>query len=121
MRSRSGPTPSTSSRHRKPARVPVRTSGTRQTSSRQAASRQSVPSHPSAPSADRYREIQESLISKGYLQGPASGVWDQSSMDAMRKFQTDQKQEPTGKITSKALIDLGLGPKDEGLSPTTTK
>jgi hypothetical protein len=106
---------------RKPARVPVRTSGTHQTSSRQAASRQSVPAHPSAPSADRYREIQESLISKGYLQSPASGVWDQNSMDAMRKFQTDQKQEPTGKITAKALIDLGLGPKEESLSPTATK
>jgi hypothetical protein len=42
-------------------------------------------------------------------------------MDAMRKFQTDQKQEPTGKITAKALIDLGLGPKEESLSPTATK
>jgi hypothetical protein len=40
-------------------------------------------------------------------------------MDAMRKYQADQKMEPTGKITAKALINLGLGPKDESAPPTT--
>jgi hypothetical protein len=72
-----------------------------------------------APSSDRYKEIQEALISKGYLQGPSNGIWDQNSMNAMSKFQTDQKLEPTGKITAKALIDLGLGPKD-GSTPNTS-
>jgi hypothetical protein len=72
---------------------------------------------PGSPGADRYREIQDSLISKGYLQGSSTGVWDQSSIDAMRKFQSDQKMAPNGKITSKALISLGLGPKDESAPP----
>ena len=77
--------------------------------------------HQTGPTPDRYREIQESLISKGYMQqGSATGTWDQSSMDAMRKYQADQKMDPTGKITAKALITLGLGPRDESF-PTTTK
>jgi hypothetical protein len=81
----------------------------------------SGPPKQSGPTPDRYREIQETLISKGYLQqGSASGVWDQNSMDAMRKYQADQKMDPTGKITAKALINLGLGPKDES-APTTSK
>jgi Putative peptidoglycan binding domain len=114
------------------ARIPVHTSGTRKstatatatnkvTTARQVASRPYVPLRPSSPSSDRYREIQESLISKGYMQGPASGVWDQNSTEAMRKFQTEQKMEPTGKISAKALITLGLGPKNETVAPTASK
>ena len=72
----------------------------------------------SGPSPERYKEIQDALISKGYLEGPATGVWDQNSMSAMKKYQEEQKQEPTGKITAKSLITLGLGPKDD---PTTGK
>jgi peptidoglycan hydrolase-like protein with peptidoglycan-binding domain len=71
------------------------------------------PPRQASPTQDRYREIQESLAAKGYLQGPATGVWDQNSIDAMKKFQADQKLEPTGKLTSRSLIQLGLGPKDE--------
>jgi len=64
-----------------------------------------------APTAERYKEIQQALVDKGYLKSEPTGVWDQQSSDAMKQFQTDQKQNPTGKITSAALIGLGLGPK----------
>jgi peptidoglycan hydrolase-like protein with peptidoglycan-binding domain len=74
-----------------------------------------------APTSERFREIQEALISKGYLQGPANGLWDQNSIDAMKKFQQDQKLDATGKITSRALISLGLGPKDESGITATSK
>ncbi len=74
----------------------------------------------SGPTPDRYKQIQESLISRGYLEGPATGVWDQNSIEAMKKFQEQEKLEPTGKVTAKALIDLGLGPRDESISSTTT-
>ena len=73
--------------------------------------------HQSGPTPDRYRQIQESLISKGYMQGEPTGVWDQNSVDAMKKLQTDLNLEPTGKITSKALISLGLGPSSESAPP----
>jgi len=80
-----------------------------------------TPPRQAIPTSERYKEIQESLISKGYMQGPANGVWDQNSMDAMKKFQQDQNLDPTGKITSRALINLGLGPKDESGTTATSK
>jgi hypothetical protein len=66
------------------------------------------------PTPDRYKEIQEALASKGYLE-PSSpnGSWDTSSVSALKKFQEDQNLEPSGKIDSLSLIALGLGPKHE--------
>lgn len=52
-------------------------------------------------------------MAKGYLEGPATGVWDDASVDALRRFQQDQNLEPTGKLNSLSLIALGLGPKRE--------
>jgi hypothetical protein len=64
-----------------------------------------------APTPDRYREIQQALIDKGYLKSDPNGVWDAQSQDALRQFQTDQKLSPTGKLSAASLIALGLGPK----------
>jgi peptidoglycan hydrolase-like protein with peptidoglycan-binding domain len=65
-----------------------------------------------APSPERYKEIQQALASKGYLQPDASsGVWDNSSVSALKKFQEDQSLEPSGKLDSLSIIALGLGPK----------
>jgi peptidoglycan hydrolase-like protein with peptidoglycan-binding domain len=64
------------------------------------------------PTPERYKEIQQALASKGYLQPDASsGVWDNSSVSALKKFQEDQSLEPSGKLDSLSLIALGLGPK----------
>ncbi len=66
------------------------------------------------PAPERYKEIQQALVSKGYLKPEeASGVWDQNSSDALKRFQTDQKLQGTGKIDSLSLIALGLGPKHD--------
>jgi hypothetical protein len=66
------------------------------------------------PTPDRYKTIQDALAAKGYLKPEdATGKWDQGSMDALKKFQEDQKIESTGKINSLSLIALGLGPKHE--------
>ena len=73
-------------------------------------SRNSVPRQ-LAPTPDRYREIQDALASKGYLSSPGTGVWDQQSMDAMKRFLQDQKLEPTGKLTARSLTALGLNVK----------
>jgi len=66
------------------------------------------------PTPDRYREIQQALVDKGYLKGEPSGVWDADSVGAMQRFQLDQKLTPNGKITAPALIGLGLGAKSAG-------
>jgi Putative peptidoglycan binding domain len=65
------------------------------------------------PTPERYKEIQQALVSRGYLRTDPSGTWDQETMDAMRRFQEDQNIDPTGKIDSLSLIALGLGPKHE--------
>jgi hypothetical protein len=70
-----------------------------------------------APSADRYREIQQALVEKGYLKSEPNGIWDTQSADALRQFQTDKNLSPTGKLSSASLIALGLGSKTSGIAP----
>jgi hypothetical protein len=75
-----------------------------------------------APSPDRYREIQGALASKGFLNPEdATGNWNQASSDALKKFQSEQNLESTGKINSLSLIALGLGPKRETASAAPPK
>jgi murein L,D-transpeptidase YcbB/YkuD len=66
---------------------------------------------PQHPSPERYKEIQQALLDKGYYKGQVSGEWNAESSDALRRFQADQKLQPDGKIGSLSLIALGLGPK----------
>ncbi len=63
------------------------------------------------PTADRYKEIQQALMDKGYFQGPVDGAWNAGSVEALKRFQKDQNLDPDGKIGSLSLIALGLGPK----------
>jgi len=73
----------------------------------------------STPTAERYKEIQQALASKGYLPSQeANGQWGDNSQAALKRFQTDQNLEATGKINSLSLIALGLGPKHEAPKPT---
>jgi hypothetical protein len=65
-----------------------------------------------SPTPDRYKEIQTALVAKGYLKTEdATGVWDQNSTEALKKFQAEQNLESSGKINSLSLIALGLGPR----------
>ena len=77
-----------------------------------------------APTPERYKEIQGALAAKGYLSPEdATGAWGQSSTDALKKFQADQRLDASGKINSLSLIALGLGPKREpapGVKPPDT-
>jgi peptidoglycan hydrolase-like protein with peptidoglycan-binding domain len=71
------------------------------------------------PTADRYKQIQQALAAKGYLKDEdATGVWGPNCVDALKRFQDDQKIEGAGKINSLSLIALGLGPKRENLAVT---
>ena len=63
------------------------------------------------PSPERYTEIQQALASKGYFKGQPNGAWGSDSVEALRRFQSDQNLEPDGKLGSLSLIALGLGPK----------
>ena len=71
----------------------------------------------SAPSADRYREIQGALAERGYLSPEdATGTWNQTSMEALKKFQSEQNIDSSGKINSLSLIALGLGPRRDAVA-----
>jgi hypothetical protein len=72
----------------------------------------------SAPTSDRYREIQVALADRGYLSPEeANGAWGSSSTDALKKFQVEQSLESTGRIDSLSLIALGLGPRYDSSVP----
>jgi hypothetical protein len=66
----------------------------------------------------RAQEIQEALIREHYLSGQATGTWNETSEEAMRRYQADNGWQSKTVPDSRALIKLGLGPsKDHLLNP----
>jgi len=65
--------------------------------------------------AERTSEIQSALIREHYLSGEPTGKWDQSTKDALTKFQADNGWQTKITPDSRALIKLGLGPDHKGL------
>jgi hypothetical protein len=63
----------------------------------------------------RAQAIQEALIREHYLNGEAAGKWDQSSEEAMRRYQADHGWQSKTVPDSRALISLGLGPSHDHL------
>jgi peptidoglycan hydrolase-like protein with peptidoglycan-binding domain len=92
-------------------------SGTRKKS---AASRRTRPRVQQAPTPERYIEIQQALIERGYLTGPATGKWGPECAEALKRFQQDHNLEPTGKLNALTLIALGLGPNHSPRSGPVT-
>lgn len=74
-----------------------------------------APLRQSAPSAQRYMEIQQALAASGHYTGPVNGTWDDNCVAALRAFQAEQNLNPDGKLGALSLIALGLGPKREPL------
>jgi hypothetical protein len=62
--------------------------------------------------AERATQIQTALIKQGYLGGEPSGAWDSQTVAAMQKLQGDNGWQTKITPDSRALIKLGLGPKD---------
>src|SRR6266853_1090019 len=65
--------------------------------------------------ADRAQSIQEALIREHYLNGQATGTWNQASEDAMRRYQGDHGWQSKTVPDARALIKLGLGPSHDHL------
>ncbi len=72
-----------------------------------------------APTSDRINEIQAALIKKDALTGEPTGKWDDATVEAMKKFQTDNHLNPTGKIDAPTLQKLGLGSETAGVAAPT--
>ncbi len=62
------------------------------------------------PTQERYKQIEEALAARGYLQEEPSGKWGPGSVEALRSFQADHQLPPTGRLDAQSLIQLGLGP-----------
>jgi hypothetical protein len=68
--------------------------------------------------SERAQAIQEALIREHYMSGEATGTWNQTSEDAMRRYQADHGWQSKQVPDSRALISLGLGPsRDHLLNP----
>ena len=95
------------------AKAPVKTAAKPRTYYRYRAPVRAVarPVAQQAPTADRYKEIQQAMADKGYFKGNVDGQWNQDSVDALKHFQADQNLPAEGKLDSLSLIGLGLGPK----------
>jgi predicted lipid-binding transport protein (Tim44 family) len=63
----------------------------------------------------RTLEIQQALIREHYLDGEASGQWDQATRDALTRLQGDHHWQTKILPDSRALIVLGLGPSHQNL------
>jgi peptidoglycan hydrolase-like protein with peptidoglycan-binding domain len=66
-------------------------------------------------------QIQQALADRGYYKGSVDGSWNGDSVDALKRYQKDQKLTSDGKISSLALIGLGLGPKHEPIGDYAAK
>ena|SRR5215475_3085427 len=56
----------------------------------------------------RALQIQKALKQRGFYNGELTGVYDDDTIEAMRRFQINQKINPTGYPTAHALKRLGL-------------
>jgi peptidoglycan hydrolase-like protein with peptidoglycan-binding domain len=77
------------------------------------------PSYQLHPDPERYQQIQQALADRGYFKGEANGTWGDDSVDALRKFQADQKLPDDGRISALSLTALGLGPRHDGSTAST--
>jgi Putative peptidoglycan binding domain len=72
-----------------------------------------------APTPERISEIQDALAKRGMFSGDPTGKWDDSTVDAMKKFQTTNHLNPTGKLDAPTLQKLGFGSVTAGLGAPT--
>jgi peptidoglycan hydrolase-like protein with peptidoglycan-binding domain len=69
-----------------------------------------------APTPERISEIQQALAKNGAYTGNPNGKWDDSTVDAMKKFQESHGLNPSGKLDAKTLQHLGLGSATAGVA-----
>lgn len=104
----------------KSAKVPKTASSAKRARSKGHAVRKAAgPSYQTHPDPERYAEIQKALADRGYFHGEANGEWKDDSVDALKRFQGDQKLPDDGKINALTLTGLGLGPHHDGSTAAT--
>ena len=69
-----------------------------------------------APAPERISQIQEALAKDGSFTNTPNGKWDDSTVEAMRKFQGSHGLNPSGKLDALTLEKLGLGSQTAGVA-----
>src|SRR5947209_5014217 len=69
-----------------------------------------------APAPERISEIQQALAKDGSLSATPSGKWDDSTVEAMKKFQAGHGLNPSGRLDAPTLNKLGLGAQTAGVA-----
>jgi peptidoglycan hydrolase-like protein with peptidoglycan-binding domain len=69
-----------------------------------------------APAPERISEIQQALAKDGSFRGTSNGKWDDSTVEAMKKFQAGHGLNPSGKLDAQTLQKLGLGSQTAGVA-----
>jgi len=87
----------------------------KQATSKQAKSRRKERGQ-QAPTADRISEIQQALAKDGTYTGTPNGEWDDSTQEALKKFQEAHGLSPTGNLDARSLQQLGLGSSIAGVA-----
>jgi peptidoglycan hydrolase-like protein with peptidoglycan-binding domain len=71
------------------------------------------------PTPGRINEIQTALAKDGSFNGEPNGKWDDSTVDAVKRFQVGHGLNPTGRLDAPTLQKLGLGSTTAGVAPPT--
>jgi hypothetical protein len=95
--------------------APARKSSVKRSSSHRSGKRKATARGQQKIDAQRAQEIQEALIREHYLSGEAAGTWNESSEEAMRRYQADHGWQSKTVPDARALISLGLGPSHDHL------
>ena len=68
------------------------------------------------PTPERISEIQQALTREGTFANPPTGKWDDSTVEGMKKFQSEHGLNPSGKLDALTLEKLGLGSQTAGIA-----
>src|SRR5258705_4842582 len=67
-----------------------------------------------APAPERISEIQQALAKDGSFSGAPNGKWDDSTVEATRKFQASHGLNSSGRLDAPTLQKLGLRSQTAG-------
>ena len=107
--------PTTAKHPKSSTAVATHTSKTRQSSLHKTGKKKTTARGQQKIEPERAQAIQEALIREHYMTGEAAGTWNQTSEDAMRRYQADHGWQSKTVPDSRALISLGLGPSHDHL------
>jgi peptidoglycan hydrolase-like protein with peptidoglycan-binding domain len=110
--SKNAATTSTSSHSKSIATGSSHGKATKRTSSRRQSGQK-------APTPERVSEIQQALAKDGSFSGAPNGKWDNSTVEAMKKYQSAHGLNPSGKLDARTLQRLGLGSQTAGIAAPT--